>query len=139
MDTNRMAVLVEGSTFSGRIKGKDLAVLGTFEGTIELSGQMRVGAQAQVKATIKAEAVEVNGVFEGDIDAAVLTFGENARAKGTFRAPRFAIREGAVVDGAVNVSVDKPAVAAEPVIALPPPAEAEPSIKTLAPASPLPM
>jgi cytoskeletal protein CcmA (bactofilin family) len=156
VEIDRTAVLVEGSKFSGQVVGKDLTVLGSLEGTVEMKGALRIGPQAHVKATIRAQAVEVNGTFDGEIQATSLAFGENARARGVFRAERLSIREGALVDGAVNLpgsqtaqQAPAPQTTTVPENPTPAPAAAAPAsgedtsgqaVKLLLPpASPLPM
>src|SRR5262249_29115584 len=120
----QLAVRGEDTTLSGRMSGQDVTVLGRFEGDLQLRGVLRIGRKGRVKAVVRARAVEVEGEFDGEIRAASLVFGETARAKGTFLAERLAIREGALVDGAVNLSSEPPS--REPAIALPPPPAPQP-------------
>jgi cytoskeletal protein CcmA (bactofilin family) len=98
------SVVGEESLLSGHMVGKDLLVLGRFEGRLELKGLLHVGRQGRVNAQVQAGRVEVEGEFEGEICAGALLFGEKARARGVFRADRIEMREGAVLDGAVNLS-----------------------------------
>jgi cytoskeletal protein CcmA (bactofilin family) len=97
------AILGDHTEFTGRMTGRDLTILGHFEGAVELTGVLRVGRDSVVKAQVRAADVEVEGAFEGEIQADRLAFGESARAKGVFTAGRFSMREGALVDGAVNL------------------------------------
>jgi cytoskeletal protein CcmA (bactofilin family) len=101
------AVLSEEAEFVGRMEGKDLHVLGRFEGELTLSGRLRVGRQARVKAKIQAGSVELNGEFDGEIRAQVLAFGNQARARGVFLADRLSMQEGARVDGAFNLPSER--------------------------------
>lgn len=87
---------------TGTISGQDLAVLGRFEGELRLAGQLRTGGSSQVKAVVKARAVEIEGEFEGEVRAQSLRLTPTARARGTFVADRLVVEEGAVVHGAVN-------------------------------------
>ena len=92
--------LSEGSLLCGEVRGGDLTLLGQFEGELALEGHLLIGRQARVKATVRAEVVEVDGVFEGEIRAQTIVFAETACARGVFRSDRLGIREGACVDGA---------------------------------------
>ena len=55
-----------------------------------------------MKAKVKAAVAEIEGEFEGEVRADSLTLTETARAKGTFLAKRLNVREGAVLEGAIN-------------------------------------
>lgn len=101
--SNLAAVVAEEAEFKGRCKGRDLTVLGRFHGQLELLGRLRLGPQSRVSGTVVADAVEIEGDFEGEVHAAKLTFGSGARARGIFLAPRLVIREGASVDGTLNL------------------------------------
>lgn len=118
------------SVFSGRMTGEDLHVLGRFEGDLEVKGVLRIGPQAVVKATVQAAAVEVKGEFEGEIRAQTITFAETARARGIFRMEKITIKEGAVVDGSVNVGAAALAQPSASVPEVPVPA-AEPFLETI--------
>jgi cytoskeletal protein CcmA (bactofilin family) len=112
-----MAVLGDGATLKGRVAGKDITILGRFEGTIDVKGTVRIGRQALVKAEVRAQAVEIDGEFEGEIRTSRLSFGETARAKGAFRADRLRIMDGALVDGAMNLDAAAPKPAPLTVVA----------------------
>lgn len=104
MATDTETVLGGEAAFTGKVTGESLSILGRFEGEIQLRGLLRVGSQGFVKASVEASTVEVMGEFEGEIRAGSLTFSETARARGVFKAERLTIREGAVVEGAVNLT-----------------------------------
>jgi cytoskeletal protein CcmA (bactofilin family) len=119
-----VAVLGEESSLSGRFVGQDLTVLGHFDGDLKANGVVKIGRQATVKATIEAGAVEVEGVFEGEIRTSRLFFGATARAQGVFLSDRLMIQDGAIVEGSVNQppaakaeAVAQPEAAAEPNVA----------------------
>lgn len=101
--SEQWAVVGEDASFSGRLTGRNVIVNGRIEGEMELSGRLRLGPHSVVKATVRAAAVELEGEFEGDIRAASLAFGATARARGVFHADRLSIREGALVNGALNL------------------------------------
>lgn len=97
------ATIADGARFDGTYKGGDLTVLGRFDGALELRGRLQLGPQARVTGKVKAAAVEIEGAFDGELRADALAFGATSRAKGVFLAPRLSMREGARVDGALNV------------------------------------
>ncbi len=97
------ATIADEARFVGTYKGQDLTVLGGFEGGLELSGRLHLGPDARVKGHVKAAAVEIEGEFEGEVRAETLSFGARARARGVFLAPRLCVRDGACVEGALNV------------------------------------
>jgi cytoskeletal protein CcmA (bactofilin family) len=96
------AVFGAEEVFSGTLRGQDLTVYGGFDGEVELKGRLRVARQGRVKAKVKAAAVDVEGEFEGEIRTETLTLAETARARGTFVAKRLSVKEGALIEGAVN-------------------------------------
>jgi len=124
MGSSLVAVLGEESSLSGRFVGQDLTVLGHFDGDLKANGVVKIGRQATVKATIEAGAVEVEGVFEGEIRTSRLFFGATARAQGVFLSDRLMIQDGAIVEGSVNQppaakaeAVAQPEAAAQPNVA----------------------
>jgi cytoskeletal protein CcmA (bactofilin family) len=125
------ATVGEDAAFTGRFTGQDLVVLGRLEGDVELKGSFRVGKQGHVKAKVGAVTVEIEGEFEGEVRADTLSLSDTARAKGTFIAKRLNVREGAILEGAVNPTGPKPAAA--PVTAPAKPAAPVPAAPTPAP------
>jgi cytoskeletal protein CcmA (bactofilin family) len=109
MNAHDASVLGEDTSLSGRIKGQDLMILGAFEGELTLTGRLHLGPKARVNAKVRAEAVEIEGKFEGEIRSSVLAFAPTAQARGLFLADRLGIREGAVVEGAFNLAVESDA------------------------------
>ncbi len=97
------ATIADEARFVGIYKGRDLTVLGAFEGGLELTGRLHLGPAARVKGQVRAASVEIEGDFEGEVRAEALAFGPGARARGVFLAPRLSIRDGARVEGALNV------------------------------------
>ena len=95
-------VLAPGAALSGRVSGQDLDVLGAFDGELELSGRVRLAAGSKVKARVRADLVEIEGDFEGEVRAKTLRVREGAHARGLFFADRIAVVEGALLEGGVN-------------------------------------
>jgi len=121
------ATVGEDAAFTGRFTGQDLVVLGRLEGDVELKGALRVGKQGNVKAKVSASTVEIEGEFEGEVRADTLSLADSAKAKGTFVAKRLNVREGAILEGAVNPSGPKPAPVATPVKPVTPVPSSSPS------------
>ena len=120
-----LTVLASGCAVSGRVAGRDLDVLGRFEGELELSGRVHVAPGSQVKGRVRANLVEIDGDFEGEVRAETLRVGAGASARGKFFSGRLAIADGARLEGDVNPTESAPAPAApakEPV----PPSSKEP-------------
>ena len=109
MAANAETTIAADASFNGRISGEHLNVLGTFEGDIVVKGSLKIGPEGKVKAKVQAALVEVRGQFEGEIGAGTLVLGETARVRGTIKADKLSVREGAVLDGAVNRSAQAPA------------------------------
>jgi cytoskeletal protein CcmA (bactofilin family) len=103
MSTNDVSVLGEDASLSGRISGQDLMILGAFDGELKLSGRLRLGPNARVKAIVAADTVEVEGRFDGEIRSKRLSFAPTAQARGLFLSDHLAVREGAMVEGAFNL------------------------------------
>jgi len=132
------AIVGEDAQFSGRFSGQDLDVLGRLEGDVEIKGRLRIGKQGRVKAKVKAAVVEIEGEFEGELQTDALTLTETAKARGTFLAKRLNVREGAVLEGAINpastTTAHSPAPVHNPPAATPTPApEVAPAPPTPAP------
>jgi cytoskeletal protein CcmA (bactofilin family) len=121
MSGHDVSILSEDASLSGRISSQDLTILGGFDGEVTVRGRLRVGPNARVKAKVKADVVEIEGQFNGEIRAAALTFAPSAKAQGLFLAERLGIRDGAVVEGSFNLSVEsdaRPDAKPEPVVAV---------------------
>lgn len=116
-----VSILSEDASLSGRVTAQDLTILGSFEGDVVVRGRLRVGPNAKVKAKVKADSVELEGGFDGEIRTKALTFAPSARARGLFLADKLAIREGATVEGSFNLQIEtdaRPEAKPEPVVAM---------------------
>jgi cytoskeletal protein CcmA (bactofilin family) len=86
----------------GKLKGKDVHVLGRFRGEIEATGRLVTGEGSKVDAHIVADAAEIAGELKGEIKVRSLVLLEKARIEGNVEAQVLNIREGAQLNGAVN-------------------------------------
>jgi cytoskeletal protein CcmA (bactofilin family) len=92
--------------FKGEITGTETVVVdGLVEGTIRITGPLRVGPGGTVKATVSAQSVVVAGELVGDCHATERVEIEAAgRLTGNIRAPRVVIVEGATFRGNSDMS-----------------------------------
>lgn len=96
-------ILDVDASMQGNLIFKDavnLRINGTFEGGLNTKGNLMIGENASVKATIKGEVVTVAGNVNGDIDASTsLKLVPPAKVIGNITSPVLTIAEGAIFDG----------------------------------------
>jgi cytoskeletal protein CcmA (bactofilin family) len=93
--------------FKGELTGdEDIEIDGQIDGRIDLPGnQLTIGAHGRVKAEIAAKAVIVIGHVTGNVTAAErLEVQSSGIVEGDIRSPRLLIQEGAVVNGAIEMT-----------------------------------
>ena len=92
--------------FKGEITGAETVLVeGLVEGTIRITGDLRIGRGGTVKANVSAQSVAVSGELVGDCHAAHRVEIEAAgRLSGNIRAPRVVIVEGATFRGNSDMS-----------------------------------
>ena len=89
--------------FEGTLTGKDAQILGKFQGEILVSGKLTIGEGAKVEAKVAADTVEVGGTFKGELKARAVILLEKARVDAAVEAKSLSVRDGALLNGAVNV------------------------------------
>ena len=110
----------------GKLKGKDVHVLGRFRGEIEVTGRVILGEGSKVDAHIVADAADIAGELKGEIKVRSLVLQEKARIEGTVDTQVLNIREGAQLNGAVNTGAkDTPKASPAPAAMPAPPKPAE--------------
>ena len=94
-------VRVEGRIFSDQ----DFQVDGEVDGSLEACGHnLTVGAQAKVKAEIRAQNVSIIGTVEGNIEATdLIELCSQCRVTGQIKTRRIAIKDGAYFKGNIEV------------------------------------
>jgi len=97
------SVIDASADFEGTLRGKDVQILGRFQGDVELTGRLTTGEGSRVQATVVADAAEIAGDFKGDLKVRSLLLLEKGRIEGSVEAQVIAVREGAHLNGAVNV------------------------------------
>lgn len=92
--------------FKGEVTGTEpVLVEGLVEGTIRITGPLRVGPGGTVKATVSAQTVVIAGEVVGDCHATERIEIEAAgKLTGDIRAPRVVIVEGATFRGNSDMS-----------------------------------
>jgi len=93
--------------FKGELSGdEDLTIDGRVEGNVSLPGnELTIGANAQITAEVSAKAVQVVGKISGNITASErIEVHASGEVKGDIRAPKLLIQEGAVVNGAIQMT-----------------------------------
>ena len=95
------SVIGARTQFKGEITGDETVIVeGLVEGTVRITGPMRVAPGGTVKANVSAQSVVVAGELVGDCHATERVEIEAAgRLNGNIRAPRVVIVEGATFRG----------------------------------------
>ena len=95
--------------FKGDLSAEeDLLIQGRVEGSISHTQRLTVGAQATVKANIRAQLIIVEGAVEGDLIAEKsVLMKETAKIRGNIFAPTVNIVEGASFSGSIDMDGKK--------------------------------
>jgi cytoskeletal protein CcmA (bactofilin family) len=64
---------------------------------------LRIVDGSDIEAKIKANRVEIDGRFQGEVQADSLQLLQRGRASGTFRAKTLTVEEGAKLDGDLEI------------------------------------
>lgn len=93
-----------GLTIKGELFAQeDLAIDGTFEGSIDLNGHRLItGARSRINAAVSAGAVTVGGTLEGNITADSVDIRPGALVTANLMTRQFALEDGANFSGSVN-------------------------------------
>jgi len=109
--TGTLTTIAEGTKISGDIGGSsDLRIEGEFEGSISISGIVFVAGSGQVRTSIRAAKVVVSGRVDGNIAGdQMIELEPTAVVNGDLLAPKILIREGASLQGRVEMASPPPA------------------------------
>ncbi|MDE0885740.1 MAG: polymer-forming cytoskeletal protein [Myxococcota bacterium] len=102
-----MATIGKSIIFKGELSGsEDLEVNGTVEGDVKLpNNTLTVGQTGHVKASISAKSILVVGRVTGDVAATErIEIEASGIVEGDLRAPRLLVKEGAVMNGSVEMT-----------------------------------
>lgn len=97
-------VLGANTTLLGELRSQaDVRLDGTFEGTLEIEGNVLVGETGKVNADIHARNVSVAGAVRGDISGKKVQLLRTARVWGNINAAAITTEEGAFIDGKLTM------------------------------------
>lgn len=110
-----MTQIAMGSFFEGLLKGSpNVMIDGQLAGEIKTSGTVKIGSSGKVKASVRARTILVAGGVEGDLTADErIELEASARVAGNLLAPRILIKDGASLQGSVEMSAPKPSAPQE--------------------------
>ncbi|MBI4004344.1 MAG: polymer-forming cytoskeletal protein [Candidatus Omnitrophica bacterium] len=96
------------ASMTGTLAFKDpvnLQINGRFEGTLDTKGNLAIGDKAEVKATIRGEAIIIGGTVQGTVTATSrVELLASARVAGKVISPRVIMKDGAVFNGSLEMS-----------------------------------
>ena len=97
-------VLGASSTLYGDLKCQaNVRLDGTFEGTLEIEGNVLVGETAKVTADIHARNVAIAGAVRGNVSGKKVQLLRPGRVWGDIAATALATEEGAFIDGKITM------------------------------------
>ncbi|NJL94452.1 MAG: polymer-forming cytoskeletal protein [Anaerolineae bacterium] len=97
-------VLGANSTLLGELRSQaNVRLDGTFEGTLEIEGNVLVGETAKINADIHAKNVSVAGAVRGNISGNKVQLLRTARVWGNISATAITTEEGAFIDGKLTM------------------------------------
>ncbi len=97
--------IAQNTTVRGVLRGAgDVDVYGRVLGEVSLSeGALFVASEAHVQAEVRAQALEIEGVFVGNAQVTErISLASTARVRGSLKAPIIAIADGALIDADVE-------------------------------------
>jgi len=103
----RMATIGQSIIFKGELAGdEDLEIEGQVDGNVNLQNhQLTVGANGRLKAEVQAKSIIVIGQVIGNLTATErIEVQATGVVEGDLRAPRLNVQEGAVLNGAIDMS-----------------------------------
>ncbi len=130
-------VLGASAVLRGELRSQgNVRLDGTFEGTLEIDGNVLVGETAKITADINAKNVAIAGAVRGNVSGKKVQLLRTARVWGDINASAISTEEGAFIEGKITMITHEAAQGFDPNAVLPP--EAEPPAADIAePASPL--
>lgn len=96
------------ASMTGTLAFKDpvnLQINGRFEGTLDTKGNLSIGDKATVKATVRGEAISIGGTVQGSVTATShVELLSSARVEGKLISPRVIMKDGAVLNGTLEMT-----------------------------------
>lgn len=104
--SNERSFFSPGTRIEGELEIQgEVTLQGEIRGKVVGTGLVTIGEQAAVEADVFAPAVVVEGTLRGEIRAGErLELRRTARVRGSIRAPRLRIEEGALFEGECRMS-----------------------------------
>ncbi len=97
-------VLGASATLKGDLKSQgNLRLDGTFEGTLEIDGNVLVGETAKITADIHAKNVSIAGAVRGDVSGKKVEILRTGRVWGDITATAISTEEGCFIDGKITM------------------------------------
>jgi len=97
-------ILGAGATLKGDLRSQgNVRLDGTFEGTLEIDGNVLVGETAKITADINAKNVSIAGAVRGDVSGKKVQLLRTARVWGDITASAISTEEGAFIDGKITM------------------------------------
>ena len=98
-------ILDVDASMQGTIAFKDpvnLRINGSFEGKLDAKGNLTIGENAKVRASIHGDRIVIAGKVKGDVTATQsLSLVSPATLEGNITTPRLSVAEGAILEGQV--------------------------------------
>jgi cytoskeletal protein CcmA (bactofilin family) len=108
-------VLGPTTTLQGDLKSRaNVRLDGTFEGTLEIDGNVLVGETAKITADIHAKNVSIAGAVRGNVSGKKVQLLRTGRVWGNISATAIATEEGAFIDGKITMISHDAAQAFDP-------------------------
>ncbi len=97
-------------SIEGTVTGSEPVIIeGHVKGTINLTGELRIGTKARVDAKVHARNVLIEGKLNGDVSADErVELVASATVDGNIKAPKIIVAEGARFRGSVDMGSAKP-------------------------------
>ncbi len=111
-----VAIIGKSIVIKGELSGdEDLEVDGSVEGDIKLPNHvLKIGAHGKVKASVVAKCVQIVGHVAGNVTATErIEIEASGVVEGDIRAPRLLVQEGAVINGAIEMTGGKAGAVAQ--------------------------
>lgn len=118
-------IIGNNSTLLGEMRCQaDVRIDGTFEGTLEIEGNVLVGETGKINADIHARNVSVAGAVRGNISGKKVQLLRTARVWGNITASAITTEEGAFIDGKLTMAQHEASTSRVEVASLPASTEA---------------
>lgn len=109
-DRSTAGYIGPGLVVRGRLSGEGaLHIDGRFEGTMEVQGNVEIGADGVVESPVGAGRVTIAGSVRGNVDASeAVVIQMGGRVEGDVYAKRVAIDDGGALHGSIHMDFDLP-------------------------------